>query len=97
MAFVAADAYKYLSSFLQADKLPKLLHVIGLCKIESHPFLSNSKLIEFSQRNGVQVTAYSPVGNPTRHWHVFLYFFVNLVKTTTLPSLQQNHNLFNVI
>jgi len=38
---------------------------------EAHPFFSNSKLIEFSQRNGIQVTAYSPLGKPTRSWYVF--------------------------
>lgn len=37
-------------------------------QVEAHPFFSNSKLIEFSQRNGIQVTAYSPFGKPGRPW-----------------------------
>lgn len=37
-------------------------------QVESHPFLSNSKLIEFSQRNNIQVTAFSPLAKPTRPW-----------------------------
>lgn len=37
-------------------------------QVESHPFLNNSKLIEFSQKNNIQVTAFSPLAKPTRFW-----------------------------
>lgn len=41
-------------------------------QIESHPYLNNQELIDFCQANDVSVTAYSPLGNPskpvTRNW-----------------------------
>jgi len=46
-------------------------------EVEAHPFFSNSKLIEFSQRNGIQVTAFSPLAKPARPWYAFFisYYF----------------------
>jgi len=45
--------------------------MVCVIKVEVHPFLNNSKLVEFSQQNGIQVTAFSPIGNPARHWYAF--------------------------
>nr|XP_022326992.1 aldose reductase-related protein 1-like isoform X2 [Crassostrea virginica] len=37
-------------------------------QIEVHPYLSNKKLVDFCQANGISVTAYAPLGNPNRTW-----------------------------
>lgn len=42
-------------------------------QIEIHPYLTNEELVDFCQANDVSVTAYSPLGNPskpvTRKWN----------------------------
>jgi len=37
-------------------------------QIEIHPFLANNADVEWCQKNGIVVTAYSPFGSPDRQW-----------------------------
>ena len=40
----------------------------SVLQIESHPYFLNEKLIQFAKEQGLAVTAYCPLANPTRPW-----------------------------
>jgi len=53
----------------QVDRIVKNSSVKpAVNQIEVHPFLSNDEDVEWCQKNGIAVTAYSPFGSPDRQW-----------------------------
>jgi len=53
----------------QIDRIIKSGTIRPAClQVESHPYLTQDKLVKFCQSRDIQVVAYSPLGSPDRPW-----------------------------
>ncbi|WP_143961025.1 aldo/keto reductase [Litoribacter populi] len=62
-------------------------------QIELHPLLPQDELIEFCHENGVQVTAYSPLGSTDRASAMKKDDEPNLLDNETIKSIAQKHHI----
>merc|ERR1712002_58525 len=62
-------------------------------QIEIHPYLNNDELVKFCQSNDITVTAYSPLGNPskpvTRKW---TGEEITILEEETIVGIAKKHN-----
>jgi len=53
----------------QIERIMKTCEITpAMNQIEIHPFFGNDEEVEWCQKNGIAVTAYSPFGSPDRRW-----------------------------
>lgn len=62
-------------------------------QIELHPYLQQTELVEFCQRNGVHVTAYSPLGSGDRPDSLKAVDEPVLLKDEAIATIAQNHGI----
>lgn len=55
-------------SILQLEEILKISEITpAVNQIESHPYLQNDDLIDYCHSKNIAVTAYSPLGNPSKN------------------------------
>ncbi len=56
--------------------MEKMYNFLMIMQVESHPYLSNSKLFELCKKHGIQPVGYSPLGSATPESGQYLFFYV---------------------
>jgi len=63
----------------------------AILQIESHPYLQQTELFEFCKQNGIKVTTYSPLGNPSSNRPGASKDDPNIFKESTLIDIGKQY------
>jgi alcohol dehydrogenase (NADP+) len=62
-------------------------------QIELHPYLQQTRMFEYARKNGIHITAYSPLGSPDRPDRMKAENEPVLLEDPTLVKIARNHNV----
>lgn len=78
------------------EKLKDLMgdteHMPEMNQVELHPYLQQNKLLEFCSKNGINVTAYSPLGSGDRPDAMKADDEPSLLENPTIKKIAKKHN-----
>lgn len=80
-------------SIKKLEDMKKYASIIpAMNQIESHPFLAQNEMLEYCRKNGIAMTAYSPLGSPASHRESDEPDVPVLLKNETILAIAKKHN-----
>ncbi|MCM8571094.1 aldo/keto reductase [Gramella jeungdoensis] len=73
------------------DLMAETDHIPEMNQVELHPYLQQNKLLEFCSKNGINVTAYSPLGSGDRPDEMKAKDEPSLLENPTIVKIAKKH------